>query len=167
MSCRYQPCRILLKLVSINQQTPNNMSFFSDLKAFLMKGDIIALATAVVIGAAFNKIVSSVVSDIIMPLIGLLTGGVDFSQKFISLDGTRYESLKAAVEAEAAIITYGNLIDAIIYFLIAGFFIFLVLRAYERSKKKKEVAAVVESPTQEQLLTEIRDELRRNNPSKI
>ncbi len=132
-----------------------------------MKGDIIALATAVVIGAAFNKIVSSVVSDIIMPLVGLLTGGEDFSQKFISLDGNRYESLEAAVEAEAAIITYGNLIDAIIYFLIAGFFIFLVLRAYERSKKKKEVAAVVESPTQEQLLTEIRDELKRNNPSKI
>lgn len=143
------------------------MAFFSDFRTFLMKGDIIALATAVVIGAAFNKIVSSVVSDIIMPLIGLLTGGEDFSQKFISLDGNRYESLEAAVAAEAAIITYGNLIDAIIHFLIVGFFIFLVLRAYERSKKKKEVAAVVESPTQEQLLVEIRDELRRQNPPKI
>ncbi|HSP41035.1 MAG TPA: large conductance mechanosensitive channel protein MscL [Gillisia sp.] len=143
------------------------MSFFSDFKAFLMKGDIIALATAVVIGAAFNKIVSSVVSDIIMPLIGLLLGGEDFSQKFISLDGNRYETLEAAVEAEAAIITYGNLIDAIIHFLIVGFFIFLVLRAYERSKKKKEVAAVVAGPTQEQLLIEIRDELRRQNPPKI
>lgn len=143
------------------------MSFFSDFKAFLMKGDIIALATAVVIGAAFNKIVSSVVSDIIMPVIGLLTGGEDFSQKFISLDGNRYETLEAAVAAEAAIITYGNLIDAIIHFLIVGFFIFLVLRAYERSKRKKEVVAVVESPTQEQLLTEIRDELRRQNPNKI
>lgn len=143
------------------------MSFFSDFKAFLMKGDIIALATAVVIGAAFNKIVSSVVSDIIMPIIGLITGGEDFSQKFISLDGNYYETLDAAIAAEAAIITYGNLIDAIIHFLIVGFFIFLVLRAYERSKKKKEVAAVVESPTQEQLLTEIRDELRRNNPPKL
>lgn len=143
------------------------MSFFSDFKAFLMKGDIIALATAVVIGAAFNKIVSSVVSDIIMPIIGLITGGEDFSQKFISLDGNRYETLDAAIAAEAAIITYGNLIDAIIHFLIVGFFIFLVLRAYEKSKRKKEVAAVVESPTQEQLLTEIRDELRRNNPPKL
>lgn len=143
------------------------MAFFSDFKAFLMKGDIIALATAVIIGAAFNKIVSSVVSDIIMPIIGLITGGEDFSQKFISLDGNRYETLEAAVEAEAAIITYGNLIDAIIHFLIVGFFIFLVLRAYERSKKKKEVAAVVESPTQEQLLIEIRDELRRQNPPKL
>lgn len=143
------------------------MLIISDFKAFLMKGDIIALATAVVIGTAFNKIVSSVVSDIIMPLIGLLTGGEDFTQKFISLDGNRYDTLEAALEAEAAIITYGNLIDAIIHFLIVGFFIFLVLRAYERSKKKKEVTAVVESPTQEQLLIEIRDELRRHNPPKI
>jgi len=102
-----------------------------------------------------------------MPIIGLITGGEDFSQKFISLDGNRYETLDAAIAAEAAIITYGNLIDAIIHFLIVGFFIFLVLRAYEKSKRKKEVAAVVESPTQEQLLTEIRDELRRNNPPKL
>tara|TARA_R100000935_G_C2827811_1_gene163313 strand:- start:139 stop:576 length:438 start_codon:yes stop_codon:yes gene_type:complete len=145
------------------------MAFFQDFKSFLMKGDIVALATAVVIGAAFNKIVSSVVSDIIMPIIGLLTGGEDFSQKFIALDGNTYESLEAAVEAEAAIITYGNLIDAIIHFIIVGLFIFLVLRAYERSKKKKEEApAAPAGPTQEQLLIEIRDELKRqNNPNRI
>ncbi|MCM4160136.1 large conductance mechanosensitive channel protein MscL [Antarcticibacterium flavum] len=140
------------------------MSFFKDFKTFLMKGDIIALATAVVIGAAFNKIVSSVVSDIIMPIIGLLTGGEDFSQKFISLDGNYYETLEAAIEAEAAIITYGNLIDAIIHFIIVGFFIFLVLRAYERTKRKKEEApAAPKGPTQEELLVEIRDELKRQN----
>ncbi len=147
---------------------PFNMSFFKDLRAFLLKGDIVALATAVVIGAAFNKIVSSVVSDIIMPLIGLLTGGDDFSQKFISLDGRHYENLDAAVAAEAAIITYGNLIDAIIHFIIVGFFIFLVLRAYERSKRKKEAAlSVPAGPTQEQLLIEIRDELKRQNPPQL
>jgi large conductance mechanosensitive channel len=145
------------------------MGFFSDFKAFLMKGDIIALATAVIIGAAFNKIVSSVVADIIMPIIGVFTGGIDFSQKFISLDGNRYETLEAAQTAEAAIITYGNVIQAIIYFIIVGFFIFLVLRAYERSKKKKEEApAAPKGPTQEELLIEIRDELKRqNNPNKI
>lgn len=145
------------------------MGFFSDFKAFLMKGDIIALATAVIIGAAFNKIISSVVADIIMPIIGVLTGGIDFSQKFISLDGKRYETLEAAQTAEAAIITYGNVIQAIIYFIIVGFFIFLVLRAYERSKKKKEEApAAPKGPTQEELLIEIRDELKRqNNPNKI
>ena len=140
------------------------MGFFKEFKGFLMKGDIVALATAVVIGAAFNKIVSSVVADVIMPLIGVLTGGEDFSQKFISLDGQKYESLEAALEAEAAILTYGNLIDAIIHFLIVGFFIFLLLRAYERSKKKKEEApAAPKGPTQEELLIEIRDELKRQN----
>lgn len=145
------------------------MGFFSDFKAFLMKGDIIALATAVIIGAAFNKIISSVVADIIMPIIGVLTGGIDFTQKFISLDGERYETLEAAQAAEAAIITYGNVIQAIIYFIIVGFFIFLVLRAYERTKKKKEVIPEApKGPTQEELLVEIRDELKRqNNPNKI
>ena len=145
------------------------MGFFSDFKVFLMKGDIIALATAVIIGAAFNKIISSVVADIIMPIIGVLTGGIDFTQKFISLDGKHYDTLEAAQIAEAAIITYGNVIQAIIYFIIVGFFIFLVLRAYERSKKKKvEAPAAPKGPTQEELLIEIRDELKRqNNPNKI
>lgn len=129
-----------------------------------MKGDIVALATAVVIGAAFNKIVSSVVSDIIMPIIGLLTGGDDFSQKFISLDGNDYETLDAAIAAEAAVITYGNLIDALIHFLIVAFFIYVLLKAYENTKKKKEVVeAAMPGPTQEQLLIEIRDELKRQN----
>lgn len=130
-----------------------------------MKGDIIALATAVVVGAAFNKIVSSFVADIIMPLIGVLTGGVDFSQQFISLDGNEYETLDAAKEAEAAVLTYGNVIQAIIYFIIVAFFIFLVLRAYERTKTEKEAPKVTEpkGPSQEQLLAEIRDELKKQN----
>lgn len=134
-----------------------------------MKGDIIALATAVVIGAAFNKIVSSVVSDIIMPVIGLLTGGENFSRNFIALDGNTYESLEAAREAEAAVLTYGNLIDAIIHFLIVGLFIFLVLRAYEKTKKKEAPKpAPPKGPTQEELLIEIRDELKRqNNPGTV
>ena len=136
------------------------MSMFKDFKAFLMKGDIVALATAVVIGAAFNKIVSSFVADVIMPIIGVVTGGQDFSQKFISLDGNSYASLEAAKEAEAAIITYGSLIDAIIHFIIVAFFIFLVLRAYEKSKKKEEAPAP-KGPTQEQLLAEIRDEIKK------
>ena len=145
------------------------MAFFKDFKAFLLKGDIIALATAVVVGAAFNKIVSSVVADIIMPLIGVITGGVDFSQKFISLDGNEYETLDAAKEAEAAVITYGNVIQAIIYFIIVAFFIFLVLRAYERTKTKKEAPTVTapKGPSQEELLTEIRDELKKQNSGKV
>lgn len=124
------------------------------------------LATAVIIGAAFNKIVTSVVNDVIMPLIGLFTGGIDFSQKFISLDGQSYETLDAAKEAEAAVITYGNLIQAIIYFIIIGFFIFLILRAYEKTKKKENIeeAPAPKGPTQEEILLEIRDELRKQTP---
>lgn len=139
------------------------MSFFSDFKAFLLKKDIVALATAVVIGAAFNKVISSVVADIFMPIIGLITGGVDLTQKFIALDGVEYESLEAAQEAEAAILTYGNVVQAVIYFIIVGLFIFLFLRAYEKTKKKEEAAAPAGPTKEEVLLTEIRDELRKKN----
>lgn len=140
------------------------MSFFSDFKSFLLKKDIVALATAVVIGAAFNKVISSVVADIFMPIIGVLTGGTDFAQKFISLDGQKYATLEAAQEAEAAVLTYGNLIQAIIYFILVGLFVFLFLRAYEKTKKKEEEAAPTpKGPTQEELLMEIRDELKKQN----
>ncbi|PZW44135.1 large conductance mechanosensitive channel [Mesonia algae] len=141
------------------------MGFFSDFKKFLMKGDIVALATAVVIGAAFKTIVDSFVKDVITPIIGMLTGGIDFTKKFISLDGVTYESLEAAREAKAAVITYGNLIQAIINFIIVGLFIFLFLKYYEKVKKKedpKPVAAPA-GPTQEELLIQIRDELKRQN----
>ncbi len=140
------------------------MSFFSDFKSFLMKKDIVALATAVVIGAAFNKVISSVVADIFMPIIGVITGGTDFTQKFVSLDGQSYATLEAAQEAEAAVLTYGNLIQAIIYFILVGLFVFIFLKAYEKTKKKEEEAAPAPSgPTQEQLLIEIRDELKKQN----
>lgn len=120
------------------------------------------LATAVVIGGAFNTIVKSAVSDVIMPIVGVLTGGTDFTQKFIALDGNAYDSLEAAQEAGAAVITYGNLIQAIINFIIVGLFIFVFLKAYERTKKKEEEAAPAPpaGPTQEELLTEIRDLLK-------
>ncbi|MCM8569722.1 large conductance mechanosensitive channel protein MscL [Gramella jeungdoensis] len=141
------------------------MGFLSDFKTFLFQKDIVMLATAVVIGAAFNKIVNSVVNDVIMPLIGVFTGGIDFTQKFFSLDGNHYETLDAAKEAEAAVITYGNLIQAIIYFIIIGFFIFLVLRSYEKTRKKENVeeAPAPKGPTQEEILLEIRDELKKQN----
>ncbi len=140
------------------------MGFFKDFKSFLLKGDIVALATAVVIGGAFNKIVGSVVADIIMPIVGVITGGTDFTQKFVSLDGNSYESLAAAQEAGAAVLTYGNLIQAIINFIIVGLFIFVVLKAYERTKKKEEeTPAAPAGPTQEELLMEIRDELKKQN----
>ncbi len=138
------------------------MGFFSDFKASLMKGDVLSLATAVVIGAAFGKIVTSVVEDVIMPVIGVITGGIDFSQKFISLNGEHYATLEAAKTANAAVITYGNLIQATINFIIIAFFVFIVLRAAE-NMRKKEAATPAEIPgptTEEKLLMEIRDAIK-------
>lgn len=140
------------------------MGFFSDFKASLMKGDVLSLATAVVIGGAFGKIVGSAVDDVIMPIVGLLTGGIDFTQKFVTLDGNSYETLAAAKTAGAAVITYGNLVQAIINFVIISFFIFIVLRAAEKAKKKEVVVAAPAAPagpTQEELLTQIRDLLKK------
>ena len=135
------------------------MGIFSDFKASLMKGDVLSLATAVVIGGAFGKVIGSAVDDIIMPIIGFLTGGVDFTKKFISLDGNTYASLELAKKAGAAVITYGNLIQAVINFFIIAFFIFIVLRAAERAKLNQEVEAA--GPSQEELLTQIRDLLKK------
>ena len=138
------------------------MGFFSDFKASLMKGDVLSLATAVVIGGAFSKVIGSAVEDIIMPVVGLLTGGVDFTTKFIALDGNDYPSLEAAKEAGAAVMTYGNLVQAIINFVIIAFFVFVVLRAAEATKKKEEAApAPAAGPTQEELLMQIRDLLKK------
>lgn len=140
------------------------MGFFADFKASLMKGDVLSLATAVVIGGAFGKIVGSAVDDVIMPIVGLITGGVDFTTKFITLDGNSYPSLAAAQEAGAAVITYGNLVQAIINFVIIALFVFIVLRAAERMKKKEEVVvAAPAGPTQEELLMQIRDLLKNRS----
>jgi large conductance mechanosensitive channel len=138
------------------------MGFFSDFKASLMKGDVLSLATAVVIGGAFGKIVSSAVDDIIMPVVGLITGGVDFTTKFIALNGETYANIDAAKEAGAAVMTYGNLVQATINFVIIALFVFVILRAAEKAKKKEEeVAPAPAGPSQEELLAEIRDLLKK------
>jgi large conductance mechanosensitive channel len=137
------------------------MGFFADFKASLMKGDVLSLATAVVIGGAFGKIVGSAVDDILMPIIGILTGGVDFTTKFVALDGNSYESLAKAKEAGAACLTYGNLVQAIINFIIIALFIFIILRAAEKAKKKEVVVSAPAGPSQEELLTQIRDLLKK------
>ncbi|WP_378186166.1 large conductance mechanosensitive channel protein MscL [Aquimarina sp. W85] len=140
------------------------MGFFKDFKSFLMKGDIIALATAVIIGGAFNKIVGSLAQDIIMPFIGLFMGGQNVNNMFFALDGSNHETLAAAKAADAAVMTYGNFLQTIINFVVIGFVIFMILRAYEKTKKK-EVAApeAPKGPTQEEILLEIRDELKKQN----
>jgi large conductance mechanosensitive channel len=109
---------------------------FKEFKEFAMRGNVIDLAIGIVIGAAFGKIITSFVSDILMPPIGLLFGKVDFSNLFINLSGTHYDTLKAAKEAGAATINYGLFIAAVIDFLIVAFAIFLLVRQINRMKRK-------------------------------
>jgi large conductance mechanosensitive channel len=107
---------------------------FKEFKAFIARGNVIDLAVAVVIGAAFARVVGSFVDDIVTPLLGLLTGGVDFSNMFIDLSGGGYATLAEAQDAGAATLNYGLLIAAIIQFLIVGFAIFMVVRQYNRMR---------------------------------
>lgn len=138
------------------------MGFFSDFKSFLLKGDIVALATAVIIGGAFNKIVGSLVADVIMPVIGVILGGKNVNDLFFALDGGDYPTAAAAVEAGGAIMTYGNFLQAIIDFIIIGLVIYWLLKAYEKTKKVEEEApAAPAGPTTEELLIQIRDELKK------
>jgi large conductance mechanosensitive channel len=107
-----------------------------EFRAFIIRGNVLDLAVAVIIGGAFGKIVASLVSDLIMPLIGLLFGGINFSDRFISLSGTPYPTLAAAKEAGAATLNYGLFINAVIDFLIIAFVIFLLVRTVNRMAVK-------------------------------
>jgi len=124
-----------------------------EFKEFAMKGNVIDLAVGVIIGAAFGKIVDSLVKDVIMPPIGLLLGGVDFSDKIIVL--------KAATATNPAVtLNYGLFINAVISFLIIAFSIFIIIKQMNRFKKKEETAPAA-TPEDIQLLREIRDSLKR------
>jgi large conductance mechanosensitive channel len=106
-----------------------------EFKAFVMRGNVVDLAIAVIIGGAFGKIITSLVNDIIMPPIGLLLGNVNFADLFVSLTGQKYDSLTAAQTAGAATINYGLFINTVIDFLIVAFVIFLLIRTMNRMKK--------------------------------
>lgn len=140
------------------------MSFVSEFKDFISKGNVLDLAVGVIIGAAFSKIVSSLTDDIIMPVLGVFTKGIDFKDMFVTLDGKQYATLDDAKKAGAAAIAYGNFLNAVIYFLIIAFVIFWVVKLANRFKKPEPVVAAVVAepvPSKEQLLlTEIRDALR-------
>ncbi|WP_282088377.1 large-conductance mechanosensitive channel protein MscL [Aquimarina algiphila] len=137
------------------------MGFLKDFKSFLLKGDIINLATAVIVGGAFGKIVTSFTNDVLMPPIGLLLGKVNFTDlKFQLTEATVNEAGEAIAPVT---INYGSFVQTVIDFIIIGFCIFMVLKAYERSQKKEEAAAPAPpaGPTQEELLAEIRDLLKK------
>ncbi len=117
------------------------MGFVSEFKEFAMKGNVIDLAVGFVLGAAFGKIVTSLVNDIIMPPIGMLLGGVNFTDLFISLDGMSYASLEIAKAAGAPVIAYGAFINVIIEFLIIALALFFVIKAINRLKRQEPPAA--------------------------
>lgn len=136
------------------------MKIISEFKAFAMRGNVVDMAIGIILGAAFGKIVSSLVNDIIMPPIGLLIGGVDFTDLSIVLK-------KAVGETPAVSINYGVFIQMVIDFLIVAFAIFMAVKAMNSMKKKQEAApAAPPAPTKEEiLLTEIRDLLKsKSNP---
>jgi large conductance mechanosensitive channel len=112
-----------------------------DFKAFVMRGNVLDLAVAVIIGAAFGAIVTSAVNDIVMPPIGLLLGKVDFKDLFISLNGQSYPTLAAAKAAAAPVVAYGQFLNTVINFVIIAFVIFLVVRSAARLQRPAPVAA--------------------------
>ena len=140
------------------------MGFIKEFKEFAVKGNVMDMAVGVIIGGAFGKIVTSLVSDVLMPVISLVTGGIDFTNLFVNLSGDeKYATLAAAQEAGASVFAYGQFIQNIVDFLIVAFCIFLMLKGINKLNKKKEeeAPAAPAGPTQEELLAEIRDLLKK------
>jgi len=135
-----------------------------EFKEFAMRGNVVDMAVGIIIGAAFGKIVTSFVNDVIMPPIGLLMGNVDFSNLFVNLGGD-YTTVAAAEEAGGPIIKYGLFINTVLDFIIVAFVIFLVIKAMNKMKRQQvQQPPAPPAPTTEQkLLTEIRDVLKAQN----
>jgi large conductance mechanosensitive channel len=139
----------------------------NEFKAFIAKGNVVDLAVGIIIGAAFTAIVSSLVADLINPTIGLVTGGIDFSNLYIDLSGTNPVSLAAAREAGVPVFAYGSFITAVINFLIVAWVVFLLVKAVNKlkeataRKEADEIAAMPAGPTELSILMEIRDALKK------
>ena len=137
-----------------------------EFKDFIAKGNVMDMAVGIIIGAAFTAIVTSLVDDLINPIIALFTGGIDFSNMFFVLGEGEYASLAAAQEAGAAVFAYGSFVTAIINFLIIAFVVFLLVkmvnRVKEAAEKPDDVAPEVDTgPSELDVLLEIRDSLQR------
>jgi large conductance mechanosensitive channel len=132
-----------------------------EFKEFALRGNVVDMAVGIIIGAAFSTIVKSLVDDIIMPPIGLLTGGVDFSDLYINLSGGDYQSLAQARAAGAATINVGVFINSVISFAIVAFALFMVIKGMNQLRRKQEEEPASEPPPSQevQLLQEIRDAL--------
>lgn len=135
----------------------------NEFKDFIAKGNVMDMAVGIIIGAAFTAIVTSLVGDLINPIISLFTGGVDFSNLFVNLSGEDYATIAAADEAGAAVFAYGRFIMAIINFLIIAFVVFMLVKAVNKAEGPAPVAApeAPKGPTQEELLAEILAALKK------
>jgi len=131
-----------------------------EFKEFAMRGNVVDLAVGVIIGGAFGKIVTSLTNDVIMPIVGLLLGKVDFTNLFINLGDEDYATLKAATDAGAPVLKYGVFANTILDFVILAFIIFLMVRAMNRMKAAEPPAAPAGPTPDQQLLAEIRDVLK-------
>jgi len=136
-------------------------SWVDEFKAFIARGSVIDLAVGVIIGAAFGGVVTSLVKDVLNPIIGIFLGGVDFSNIFVPLNGKHYDTLDLAKTAGAPTVNVGLFINAIIQFLIMAFVIFWVVKAVSRLQRPKAGAPPAPPSKTEVLLTEIRDLLKK------
>ncbi|NIG52769.1 large conductance mechanosensitive channel protein MscL [Chitinophaga sp. Cy-1792] len=143
------------------------MSFIKEFKEFALKGNVMDLAVGVIIGGAFGKIVTSLVDNVLMPIVSLFTRGTDFNDLFVVIGGAdtnKYPTIAAAKAHGQSVLAYGSFIQSVIDFLIIAFCIFLMVKAMNKLMKKKEEAPTpAELTTQEKLLTEIRDTLKSKN----
>ncbi|ALU91160.1 large-conductance mechanosensitive channel [Herbaspirillum rubrisubalbicans] len=143
------------------------MSMLKDFRAFAIKGNVVDLAVGVIIGGAFGKIVSSLVEDIIMPIVGKIFGGLDFANYYLPLNGQAYGLPLAEAKKAGAVFAYGNFLTIFINFLILAFIIFQMVRAINKARdlatKNEEAAPAAPAPTPEDvlLLREIRDSLKK------
>ena len=131
-----------------------------EFKKFAMRGNVVDLAVAVIIGAAFGAIVNSLVGDIIMPMIGAITGGLDFSNYFIPLSAKVTATTLAEAKKQGAVLAWGNFLTLTINFIIIAFALFLAVKGMSRLKAKEPPPAPAAPPAEVQLLTEIRDLLK-------
>ena len=136
---------------------PRAPSWLSEFRAFIMRGNVVDLAVGIIIGVAFTGVVNSLVKDVFNPLLGLVIGGIDFSNVFVALNGQHYNSLADAQRAGAATLNVGLFLNAIINFLIVGFAIFWVVKALTKLHLREDAQA---GPKAEALLAEIRDILK-------
>ena len=136
------------------------MSMMQEFKEFAIKGNAIDLAVGVIIGAAFGKIVDSIVGDLIMPVVGRVLGGLDFSSYYVPLSGQGWDLTLAQAQEQGAVFAYGNFITVAVNFLILAFIIFIMVKQINRLKKEAP-AEPEATPEEIELLREIRDSLKR------